>query len=103
MFLATQGFPYLFQNMSHSEQNLRMAFCTIISGSYMKKQIRKRWRIETTNPTDTLWALRIDNPGTAWKALWGFDDDQYVAYEGLVAELNQINAPVVMRIVRTGD
>lgn len=67
----------------------------------MKKHADKRWRLESINTDPALWGLPEDDPRTAWKRLWAFDDDQYTKYEGLVEELNRINAPVIIRIVRT--
>ena len=69
----------------------------------MAKKLGKRWRLESTNPDQALWGLEDGDPRTAWQRLWEFNDDNYANYEGLVAELNQINAPVVLRIVRSGD
>ena len=54
---------------------------------------KKRWRLEVNNP----------HTRTDWQALWGFDDDQHAAYQGLIKELNRINAPVQLRIVRSSD
>jgi hypothetical protein len=69
----------------------------------MKKQKVKQWRLEATNPDQALWGLDKDDPRTAWKRLWGFDEDEQTAYQGLIEELNQINAPVIVRIVRNSD
>lgn len=69
----------------------------------MKKRAIKGWRLESINTDPALWGLLEDDPRTAWKRLWAFDDAQYTAYEGLVEELNRINAPVVIRIVRKSD
>jgi len=62
----------------------------------MKDRVgNKQWRLEVNNPK--LYG-RPD-----WKPLWGFDDDQHVAYHVLIGELNLINAPVQLRIVRNSD
>ena len=37
---------------------------------------------------------------TEWRLMWDFEDDQLVASQELREELNQINAPVLVRIVR---
>ncbi len=59
----------------------------------MKDRVgNKQWRLEVNNPK--LYG-RLD-----WKALWGFDDDEHAAYQVLIGELNLINAPVQLRIVR---
>jgi hypothetical protein len=54
---------------------------------------KKRWRLEVNNP----------HARTDWQTLWGFDEDQYAAYLALTEELNRINAPVQLRIVRNSD
>jgi len=48
------------------------------------------WRFEVMDP------LKF----TEWRLLWDFEDDQLVASQELREELNQINAPVLVRIVR---
>jgi hypothetical protein len=54
---------------------------------------------------ETLWRLEVNNPQktTDWRALWAFDEDQLTAYQELRDELNRINAPVQLRIVRKSD
>ena len=69
----------------------------------MKKQKVKRWWLEASNPDQAIWGLDKGDPRTAWKRLWGFDEDEHNAYRGLIKELNQINAPVIVRIVRNPD
>jgi hypothetical protein len=46
------------------------------------------------------WQLEVKNPWQSanWKALWGFEEEQYETYKELVIELNLINAPVQFRI-----
>ena len=51
---------------------------------------RKPWRLEANNPLTS----------TDWRALWDFDEDELVANQELKDELNRINAPVQLRIVR---
>jgi hypothetical protein len=52
-----------------------------------------------------LWRLEANNPltSTDWVPLWAFDEDQLVANQQLRDELNRINAPVQLRIVRNSD
>jgi hypothetical protein len=38
---------------------------------------------------------------TEWRALWDIDDDQLAASQELREELNKINAPIQLRIVRS--
>jgi len=54
---------------------------------------KKRWRLEVNNP----------HTKTDWQILWGFDEDEHAVYQGLIEELNRINAPVELRIVRNGS
>lgn len=57
----------------------------------MEKPVgEKRWRLEVSNPVTS----------TDWRLLWEFDDDERLAYEELSVLLNQINRPVLLRIVR---
>jgi hypothetical protein len=51
------------------------------------------WRFEVNNP------LRSDE----WRPLWEVDEDQLVPSQELRDELNSINAPVQLRIVRSSD
>ena len=52
-----------------------------------------------------LWYLEVNNPQqpNIWHPLWKFDTDQYSVYEELADNLNQINAPIQVRIVRHAD
>jgi hypothetical protein len=54
---------------------------------------KKQWRLEVNNPQTR----------TDWLPLWGFDKDQHATYQELIEELNRINAPVQLRIVRNPD
>ena len=53
----------------------------------------------------TLWRFEVNNPLTSpdWQPLWVVDEDQLVASQELRDELNRINAPVQLRIVRAFD
>jgi hypothetical protein len=53
----------------------------------------------------TLWRFEVNNPltSTDWRPLWEIDEDQLVASQQLRDELNRINAPVQLRIVRNSD
>ena len=48
------------------------------------------------------WRLEANNPLTSvdWRPLWDFDEAELVANQELKDELNRINAPVQLRIVR---
>ena len=86
-------FPSVFLVLSNIEQNSLYLVCTIdlISGVDMEDRASShQWRLEVYNPY-----RRND-----WKTLWGFDDDTHAAYHVLILELNLINAPVQLRIVR---
>ena len=50
-----------------------------------------------------LWRFEVNNPltSTEWQPLWDFDEDQLVPSQELRDELNKINAPVQLRIVRS--
>jgi len=49
-----------------------------------------------------LWRFEVNNPQTSaeWEPLWDVAEDQLVASRELRDELNKINAPVQLRIVR---
>jgi hypothetical protein len=55
-----------------------------------------------TMEQQTLWRFEVNNPlkSTEWQPLWGVDEDQLVRSRELRDELNRINAPVQLRIVR---
>jgi len=57
------------------------------------------------NPLNKSWRLAINNPNesTDWRPLWKFDEDQYATYQELAKNLNQINAPIQLRIVPDTD
>jgi hypothetical protein len=50
-----------------------------------------------------LWRFEVNNPltSTEWQPLWDFDEDLLVPSQQLRDELNKINAPVQLRIVRS--
>jgi hypothetical protein len=58
-----------------------------------KPTSEKRWRLEVNNPKTK----------TDWQALWGFDEDQHATFQELIEELNRINAPVQLRIIRNSQ
>ena len=62
-----------------------------VSGVNMEHQTP--WRFEVNNP------LRSND----WRPLWKVDEDQFVAAQELRDELNRINAPVQLRLVRNPD
>jgi hypothetical protein len=51
------------------------------------------------------WRFEVNNPlmSTEWRPLWEVDEDQLAASQELRDELNGINAPVQLRIVRSSD
>ena len=53
----------------------------------------------------TLWRFEVNNPlmSTEWRPLWLVDEDQLVPSQELRDELNRINAPVRLRIVRDAN
>ena len=53
-------------------------------------EVPKQWRLEAYDPRKS----------NEWLPLREIDDDQLEAAEELRIELNKINAPVVLRIVR---
>lgn len=83
----------LFSVLSNIEQTPLNLICTIerFSGKNMKQE--NLWRVEVNNPLTS----------TDWRPLWGVDEDQLVAFQELIAELNRINAPVQLRIVSSSD
>jgi hypothetical protein len=56
-------------------------------------ELQKHWRFEVNNP------LR----SAEWRPLWEIDENQLVASQELRDELNRINTPVQLRIVRDSD
>jgi hypothetical protein len=52
--------------------------------------------------SEKVWRLEVNNPQTTtdWRPLWAFDEGQLTALQELRDELNKINAPVQLRIVR---
>ena len=52
-----------------------------------------------------LWRFEVNNPlrSTEWLPLWVVDENQLVPSQELRDELNRINAPVQLRIVRSAD
>lgn len=53
----------------------------------------------------TLWRFEVNNPlkSTEWRPLWEITEAQLVASQELRDELNKINAPVQLRIVRRDE
>jgi hypothetical protein len=51
------------------------------------------------------WRFEVNNPlrSTEWLPLWAVDEDQLVRSQELRDELNRINAPVQLRIVRNTE
>jgi hypothetical protein len=49
-----------------------------------------------------VWRFEVNNPltSTEWRPLWKVDGDQLVASQELRDELNILNAPIQLRIVR---
>lgn len=59
----------------------------------MEPNTNKRCRVEVKNLRES----------TGWQPLWEFEVDQYTAHEDLVHSLNQLNAPVELRIAYISD
>jgi hypothetical protein len=55
-----------------------------------------------TTRIQILWRFEVNDPlrFTDWRPLWVFDEDQLAASQELRAELDEINAPIILRIVR---
>jgi hypothetical protein len=51
----------------------------------------------------TQWRFEVNNPltSTEWRPLFEVDEDQLSASQELKDELNRINAPIQLRIVRS--
>ena len=49
------------------------------------------------------WRFEVNNPltSTEWQPLWAVDEDQLAASQELRDDLNRINAPIQLRIVRS--
>jgi hypothetical protein len=58
-----------------------------------------------TMEQQTRWRFEVNNPlmSTEWRPLWEVDEDQLVASQELRDELNRINAPVQLRVVRSSE
>ncbi len=52
-----------------------------------------------------LWHFEVNNPltSTEWRRLWEIDEVELVASHELRDELNRINTPVQLRIVRDSN
>ena len=53
----------------------------------------------------TPWRFEVNNPlvSTEWLPLWEVDEDQLIASLELRDDLNIMNAPIQLRIVRSTD
>ena len=53
----------------------------------------------------TQWRFEVNNPlvSTEWLPLWEVDEDQLIASLELRDDLNILNAPIQLRIVRSLD
>lgn len=51
----------------------------------------------------TQWRFEVNNPltSTEWRPLFAVDEDQLAASQELKDELNKVNAPIQLRIVRS--
>jgi hypothetical protein len=80
----------LFSKLFNIEQTQRnpLLYDRAVSGMNMEQQ--PQWRFEVNNP------LRSAD----WDPLWEVDEEQLVQSQELRDELNRINAPVQLRIVR---
>jgi len=52
-----------------------------------------------------IWHLEVHDPHktTYWHPVLKFNEDQYSTYQELAADLNKINAPIQVRLVRHVD
>ena len=57
----------------------------------MERKSSKPWRLEVNNPVAS-----VDE----WRTIFEFNDEQLVPFQELRDELNEINTPVQLRIVR---
>ena len=55
---------------------------------------QKTWRLEVRNPLEA---------HTEWRTLFEFNDEQLRPFQELRDELNQINSPVELRILRNSE
>ena len=48
------------------------------------------------------WRFEVNDPQrfTGWRPLWVFDEHELVASQELRDDLNEMNAPIILRIVR---
>ena len=81
----------LFSIQSNIEQTPQKMICTIERFQVVIMEQQTLWRFEVNNPITS----------TEWQPLWEVDEDQLVASQELRDELNRINAPVQLRIVRS--
>lgn len=53
----------------------------------------------------TVWRFEVNNPlmSAEWLPLWMIDEEQLVPSQELKDELNRINAPIQLRIVRDAN
>lgn len=56
----------------------------------MTMELQPQWRFEVNDPLSS----------SEWKPLWVIDEEQLTASHELRDELNRLNAPVKLRIVR---
>ena len=77
-------------NIEQTERNLAL-YHGVASGTNMEQQ--PQWRFEVNNP--------LASP--EWQPLWNVEEEQLVKSQELRDELNRINAPVQLRIVRNSD
>jgi len=80
----------IFSIPSNIEQTRKGLICSIEPIQGINMEQHAAWRFEVNNPLKS----------TEWQPLWQIDEDQLVASQELKDELNSINAPVQLRIVR---
>ena len=90
MSLVSAELISILSNIAQTPQDL-ILYHRAVSGGNMEQQ--------------TLWRFEVNNPltSTEWRPLWVVGEDQLVASQELRDELNRINAPVQLRIVRSSD
>ena len=91
---AARGRPsQLFSHVYNSEQTSLGLDLYHRAVSTVQNTSKKLWRLEANNPST----------GTDWRLLWAFDRAEEAAYLQLIDDLDRINRPVRLRIVRDAE
>lgn len=86
---SVTGFAEIFSILSNSEQP-------------PGKLILYHWVQLMTMGQQILWRFEVNDPRTSseWRPMWAVDEGQLAASLKLRDDLNKINAPIQLRIVR---